>query len=269
MMTIAGISFEDVPRGRVAVLPHVETSSLTFSEDGSGYATATHMSCPSARYTSITYGYEVVEGDVTPEEIFPYAQWWKAVVYTISPVEEVTLEISMTPIITCKLACRSACAAAVELCFKIAGDEGDGEDNNLFIAVTAFIQAAKAIVNLPQLASLKRFHICHSLCFVAAASPRIANEVSRLFEHIEKPTVFPPIRAFAISHPLGPSDGQCTIAVVGLAKSHHALGIPFERVTIRGERMFAGTEEGLKPWVGGVEYRYEGRREADGGWGTR
>jgi hypothetical protein len=74
---IAGISFEDVPPGRVVVLPNVENFRLTFSEDASGYATATHISCPSARYTSITYAHDVIEGDVTPEEIFPYAQWWK------------------------------------------------------------------------------------------------------------------------------------------------------------------------------------------------
>jgi hypothetical protein len=210
--------------------------------------------------------------------------------YTTSPVEEVTLETSTTPMITCKLTCRSTCAAVVELSFEITGDVADDEDNNLFIAVTAFIQAAKTIVNLPQLASLKRLHICNSHRFIAADSPRIANEVSRLFDHlgsldeltidrynlrlylhssldpewhIEKPIVFPPIEELTISHPLGPSDAQCTIAMVGFAKSHHALGIPFERVTIRGERMFAWMEEGLKPWVGSVVYRYEERHETD------
>jgi len=50
------------------------------------------------------------------------------------------------------------------------------------------------------------------------------------------------------------SDGECTAAITGFAKSQHARGSPLERVVICGESMPERMEEELRPWVGGVEY---------------
>jgi len=72
---------------------------------------------------------------------------------------------------------------------------------------------------------------------------------------ITEPVIFPPIKQFTISQPLHWPDEQYTTAVIGLARSQHALGIPFERVIICGEDMPMGMEEGLRPWVGSVEHR--------------
>lgn len=40
------------------------------------------------------------------------------------------------------------------------------------------------------------------------------------------------------------SEGQCVMAIVGLAKAQHARGLPFERVVIRRESVFTGMERG-------------------------
>jgi hypothetical protein len=39
-------------------------------------------------------------------------------------------------------------------------------------------------------------------------------------------------------------------AIVELAKSQHALGIPFQRVTVRARVLPAGMAEMLEAWVG-------------------
>ena len=53
------------------------------------------------------------------------------------------------------------------------------------------------------------------------------------------------------------SDEQFKSTMVGIAKSQRMLGIPFERVLIRRETMPMGMKEGLRPWVGDVEYCYD------------
>ena len=84
---IGDISLDGVPQERVVVLPEVESLCLVMSDGEWGYKLATHMSCPSAKYMSLTH--EKDTGDVTPEEIFPASVSWNAIVrqYTRSPVE--------------------------------------------------------------------------------------------------------------------------------------------------------------------------------------
>ena len=58
-----------------------------------GYKLAVHMSCPLAKYISLTH--EKGDDGGTPGEIFPASLWWNAIVrqYARSPVEEVALEM--------------------------------------------------------------------------------------------------------------------------------------------------------------------------------
>ena len=68
---------------------------------------------------------------------------------------------------------------------------------------------------------------------------------------MDHPIVFPPIKELTISHPpVVHGEEECTAAIVELAKSQHALGLPFERVTVRARKLPAGMAGILEPWVG-------------------
>ena len=279
----ADISLEDAPQGRVVALPNVETFDLLMNDGGPGYKLAAHISCPSARCTTIT------QRDEDPEEAFPTSNSWDAIVrqYMRNPADEVTLEIRTTPAFACKLTFQSPGPTIIELNFRISLDDEDEDEFDLRSAEAlqeVFLQATLLIRNHPQLDSVKRLRICHSFNFLFPLSiPHIANEAGRLFKalgpldeltiyHCDirpyfhsflnalgggtvEPVVFPSIKQLTISYPLYLYDRQCTAAIVGLAKLQHALGIPFERVIICRGNMPAGMEEELGPWVGSVEYR--------------
>ena len=70
--------------------------------------------------------------------------------------------------------------------------------------------------------------------------------------HVKQPVAFPPIKEFTISHPLRTYPGDFAVAIVGLVESQHALGMPFERMTVRMDDLPAEVVEGLRPWVGAV-----------------
>jgi hypothetical protein len=280
------ISLEGVPQERVVVLPKAEDLGLIATTGGHGYRVAAHISCPSARSTSIKH--DQVAYGVVPDEIFPPSALWKTIVhqYTKSPVEEVTLEIRATSVVTCKLAFRSADATVVELYSKIIGEEDDEENVPLVedIHHKVFAQATRTIRDHPQLASVKHLHICHSYRSVDSTEvSHVANGVRQLFESVgpldeltihhcdlrpylysflpehdtEEPIVFPPIQKLTILHPLCLFDELCTTGLVGLARSQHALGIPFERVEIWNKGMSVEVEQSLRPWVGSVECYYD------------
>jgi len=72
-----------------------------------------------------------------------------------------------------------------------------------------------------------------------------------VLKYAGRPITFPPIKELTILHPAYLCDGY-TAAIVNLAKSQHAFGIPFERVTIRAQRLPKAVAEMLDPWVGEV-----------------
>ena len=292
MKVLAPVSFEGVPPERVVTLPNVENFDLIVNDGGPGYEIAAHISCPSAKVTSLVHKKDI---DYTmPDEIFPTSVSWNAIVrqYTRSSVEEVTIEIKTALLITCKLTFRYADATIIELCFEVVD-----EDNFGFYLPSEEIQdelltqSVRTVQNHPQLPNVKRLHVCHSFRALCSVKPsHIAGEIGRLLvsvgpldeltiyrcdlrpyfdpfpifpeDYIDEPVVFPQIKEFTISHPECSSDEQCKATIVGLAKSQHTLGVPFERVVIRRESMPPGMEEGLRPWVGSVEYCYEQRCES-------
>jgi hypothetical protein len=274
------ISLEGVPQERVVVLPNVEDLDLVVNDGGPGFKIVAHVSCPSARRTSLMHRTYV--DDPSPEEIFPHSVLWKKIVqqHTKSPVEEVTLEIKTgDDVIACRLGFRSTDEAVIELCFQVANED---EDKCVLPAIDmhseVFSQATRTIRNHPQLANVKHLHICHSFRSVCSTDIcHVADEVGRLFKSVgpldelniyhcdlrpylhsflsgnatEEPVVFPPIKELTISHPVYPDEKECT-AIVELAKSQHALGMPFERVVVHEEGAFVGVGERLRPWVGSV-----------------
>jgi hypothetical protein len=119
----ADVLLGDVPLGRVVVLPNVETFDLTISRHGSGCNIAAHISCPSARLTSLLYKQDA-DIPMSPE-IFPTSVAWNAIArqYSASPINKVVLEImtAQDPIITCSLTFLSPGPAVLALGFQIIG----------------------------------------------------------------------------------------------------------------------------------------------------
>jgi hypothetical protein len=286
VMILWGISLDGIPKERVVSLPNAEEISLVMTDGAPGYQIAAHMSCPSARNTTLVH--EKMANDPIPDDIFPNFACWSAIVrqHTRSPVEGVTLQITSYDGVTCKLTFLSPDASVLELRSTLDTDDEDGDEGPIEdFYDEALIQATQAIRNYPQLTNLKRLRICHG--YHSDYVSHVVNEIGRVFKSlgpldeltiydsdlqpylhpfldlpetsihgIVNPIVFPPVKELTISHPLKLADREGT-AIAELAKSHHTRGTPFERVVIRGERMPVGMEEELRPWVGNVEHCYE------------
>jgi hypothetical protein len=284
---IANISLDGIPEERIVVLPNVENLTLTVKDGEGGYKIAAHVSCPSARHTSLTH--EKAVFDRITRAVFPDSSLWNTIIrqYSRGPAEEATFEIRNAPVVACKLILRSADAALIELGFNATGELPFFTD----VCREIVTQATRTVRDHPQLTNINRLHIRHG--FPSTSDPfelrQTAREVGQLFESlgpldeltiyscdllpylnsflpeddIDEPVRFPPIKELTISHTMYPNDQECA-AIVGLAKSQHTLGIPLERVVIRRESVFAGMTEGvfagikerLKPWVGSVECGY-------------
>ena len=274
---------EDVPRERVIVLPDVETFSLVVNCGGPGLEIATHISCPSARHTSLLR--QTYVGEITPREILPSSVSWNSIVrqYTRSPAEEVTLgiQIAPEPTVTCSLTFRSSDASVIKLGFEVAesDDEFDAEfSEDMHSEVVS--QAYRIIRDHPLLANVRYLHISDNSHLSGPIKHRlIANEVRRAFQSvgplekltidgcdprsyllpfldlpepydIEQPFAFPSVKELTILHPLPALQEESMAAIVRLVKSQHALGEPFKRVTVRTAELPTTIAEELRPWVG-------------------
>ena len=271
------------PSERAVVLPNVEKFTLIipcYFETG----IVAHISCPSARHTSL-----VVLTERTPVIVaFPTpVDLWNSIVHwnTKRLVEGVTLKIRAAPIIAWTLTLRSSNATTIELRNQFSASDTD-EDIFDLLCVD---EAISTIRSHPQLANIKSLRICDEFSFIdSTGASSVGDEAGKLFKSLgpldeliihhcslrpyllplftedsaEEPVTFPPIKEFSFSHPADIFDEECT-AVVEFAKSQHASGIPFERVIIRGECMPTGMEEALRPWVGSVEHYREELCEAD------
>ena len=278
---ITDISLHQVLQRNVVVLPNVETFKLVVSDGKAGYKMAAQISCPSAKLVSLTHK---VESDNTiSEDLFPAPGSWDAIVsqYSRSPVEEASLDIRAFPILTCKLSFLSPGQNVIELCSYVA-EENYGEGPGIPSVATrdrVFAQATRTVRNHPQLENLRRLYICHNHRSVGSRDfPYPTSDVDRLFKSVgpldeliisrsdlrpyfysspKGPVVFPKIKEFTISHSVNPFPRECTTVIVAFARRQHASGIPLERVIICEGSLPTGIVEGLRPWVGSVEYRYE------------
>ena len=276
-------------RDRVVVLPNVEKFTLIMATCYD-YEIATHISCPSAKYTSLVHQEAITYGFSQP---FPNSvSLWDAIVQrdTGFPLEEVTLEIKTAGIITCILTFWSSDATTIELRHEVTvyRDEGIPEDAVQTrceeLKGEIFTRATETIRSHPQLANVRRLRICDNPTHPTQVS-RVACDAEYLLKslgpldelvlhrcdllpyllsffdfprrHVEAPVVYPPIKELTFSHPVNLFDGGRG-AIIKFAKSQHASGIPFERIIVRGERIPRGMEEALRPWVGSAEcYREE------------
>ena len=283
------LTLESVPRETVTVLPNVETFSLYVGNDWEVYKIAARISCPRAKYTSLTHS--STDHNYTRNlKIFPTPDLWSAIScqYTRSPVEEVTLEINPDPYggtVTCSLTSQSSDATIVKFCFRV-DETGEDGVHTPFEAMDKelFSRACSAAQGHPSLSHVKRLHIKHRAAFsYPDLTLRMSDDVGDLFDSMgpleeltihdcdlrifvgsfldfmvpndfEIPVPFPHIKKLTISHPFTEiNEEECLSAIVDLAESQHQKGIPFERVTVRAEWLPTGMAERLREWVDVVE----------------
>ena len=279
---IGDIVLENIHRERGVVLPNVETFTLVMNDSHSGYEFAADISCPSARDMSLMYETFIDEGSLQEMEVSPAL--WNAIVrqHTRSPVEEITLEIQIAPdpIVTCSLTFQSPNATVIRMGFKVAASDGFDYEHMRY---GVFSQACRLIRDHPLLDNVRRLHINHSPNFVGPAwCSRVTNKVGLVFKavgpleeltidgcdlrlylipfadlpetyDVEPTAAFPPVKELKILHPMPVSREECMTAIVRLAKSQHALGVPIERVVVRMAEIPEAMAEELRPWVGAVD----------------
>ena len=264
------------------------------------YDFASYISCPCAKYTSLTH--DTYDDDMSPSlEVFPTPAVWNTILhqYAASPVEEVTLEVerSADKETACTLTFRSSDAIVVRLGFGIeetGTDEGNLNMSRVEMGWEIFFQALVTIQNHPLLSQVKQIYIkqravlfnAFKMRLVAIKFGKLVGSLERLDKlaiygcdlriflansldnlgpnRLWKPVVFPQIKEFRILYPSkGEHEAECVVAIVELAKSQHALGIPFERVTVRTLGFQVEMVEELRRWVGAVDWGLW-HREDDG-----
>ena len=265
---------EDVPLERVIVLPNAEVFSVT--QDKPGYRIAAHVTCPSARLTSLIYEYCAEEE--TPQ-LFPTSVSWNVIgpQYMSSTIDEVILRITIAEddILSCFLSFLSPGLATLRLgCIMVTESEDSGgtpyslgEKHS-----QVFSQASKAIREHPLLSNVKRLHIQDRHNLLAHQLEGIAEQAAQLFKFVGpleelvldvdnlrpffspssdlvQPGEFSLIKVLTIERSEKPLKEECMAAIVELVKSRHALGVPFERVVFCVEDYPVGMIERLKPWA--------------------
>ena len=279
---VGDILFDDIPRERAVVLPNLKSLSLAVSDGKPGYDLATYISCPSVKYTPLSHKKDV--GDLTLYNIFPSPALWCTIVrqYTRSPIENVALKMNMTQhtVLKCELIFSSPDTTRIVLYFEVTKkdrnkNEDDFETPLHEIYCGVFSQACRIIRDLPRPANVKRLYIAHSpLVSEYTRVTPIASELGRLFEslgplrwlelsccdmrpYLVPSLTFPRTEHLRISYPLYPPHEDAEAAIVGLAESQHALGVPFKSVAVdMGERS-AEVAKRLGLCVGTAR-RYEG-----------
>ncbi|KAF9783878.1 hypothetical protein BJ322DRAFT_1109724 [Thelephora terrestris] len=286
------VELMSVAQETIVVLPNVKTFSLRVA-DSLGtriYDVAARISCPFAKYTSLTHHtYEYyVSADL---EVFTTPVLWNTILhqYTASPIERVNLEMNYCEDkdIYCHLTFRSSDATVVDLNFEVPSlglDEAELHMPRAEMRWMIFAQALKTIQYHPLLSHVKQLHIENRAAMSDADEMlRAAEQLPILFSLLgpldkltisgcdlhmfidafldcprlrnSKPIVFPHIETLVILYPLIDIDEtECLEAIVELAKLQHSLGIPFRCVKVRLWTLFpAGMAGELGRWVNAVD----------------
>ena len=279
--------YEDVPPGRVIVLPHVKTFFLNITSYGLGCEITTHISCPFAK--SVEFEHRLgCAVEWVPKVIYPPSKPWNTIVhqYTKGTVERVVFEMTMDEEyhIYCSITFRSSDGAVLKLCYTHHNDEAEYEMEEVLEERVPgiFSQAFQTVREHPRLANVKHLYIRGGNLVAGNLEP-VADAVGRLFgsmgplENLTldgcdlrpyldpfldtplspeaiQPTSFPLIKELVIVDPVQPfnDDTVCATAIVKLVKSQHARGIRFECVEFRTTVPTLVIDE-LAAFVGRVE----------------
>jgi len=254
---------EDVPPGRVIVLPYVKTFYLDIASYGPGCEIATHISCPFAKHVGFAHCYA---GGNIPLVIYPLSTPWNTTAhqYTKGTVERVEFEMTMDEDfnIDCSITFRSSDGATLKLCYAHRTFNMEYEIKEILEERLPgiFSQAFQTIQDHPLLANVKHLSIrggnvvTHNLEPITSAIGRLLGSMgplenltldncdlrpyldafldTPLFPEAIQPASFPPIKELAIIDPVQSFyyDEVYSAAIVKLARSQHAKGVLFERV---------------------------------------
>jgi hypothetical protein len=268
----------------MVVLPNVETFSLSVhgEEDMQVYEPAVQISCPRAKYTSLTQ-IKFDNGVTHDLEAFPGSVSLEAIVrqYSTSPVEQVMLEIrndKFMTVTTYSLTFQSSDTTVIRLGFELGKSCGDEEEFSFSHEATnfeIFSQACRTIRDHPLLSHVKRLHIVDRTGSFGADRPQdIAEVVRELFSSLGPldelvihgcnlqiflpefgcfERALPPVKELTILE-LRVPDGQWYMnAIVELAELQHGLGKPFKRVTVCGSGIPGGLADKLRQWVSAAD----------------
>ena len=167
--------------------------------------------------------------------------------------------------IECSLTFQSPDTAIIKLHFKHIAEDEDQSDGFAEMYSEVFSQACRTIQDLALLTNIKRLRICHiGIYYIQVMRVTGVGQLFKSVGPLEELVLhhcsvqaylapfFPPTKELTISHPLQSTFVDFDTAMGELAKSQHALGVPFERVTVRMDRLPVEMAEMLRPWVGAV-----------------
>ena len=259
------ISYEGVPPDRVLVLPFVKHFHLIIANNRFNWELPTYLSCPSAERTSFERRLGLTfAGRKIPKDIYPSSLPWTAIVrqYTAGTVDRVVLKFFADDEVTCRISFYSSNQTSLQLFYPHSIGK-DGCRDVILDACDLFSQACRTIRDHPLLKNVR------ILCIRGGELPAenlklSANDVGKLFGSLGpleelilddcdlrpyldpffetplfpdaiQPISFPPIKKFSIIIPMESLCGNEThaTAVVKLANSQHARGMPFEVVVLR------------------------------------
>ena len=257
----------------VVALPNVKKFTLVLragTVNQFGYQLAGHLSCPSATRTELVHRREY---GIDPGDIFPEQVSWNAIVsprYTKKPIEKVALQITPSGPMKCELGFWSPDGAVVKVCFEeddIVDDDDQIKPSDT-IHKSLFENATRSLQLHPQLKSIKRLDICHSLppdVSVEGQFPSIPSDIWKLFKFLgpldeltifdcdpapyffgyglDEPRRFPRTKTLRISNPINFNQDTYR-AILDLVILQHKLHTPFREVFIRG----MGIVEDVKRW---------------------
>lgn len=262
------ICHKDVPLDRVIVLPCVESFYLNIMNDSSGWELATHLSCPSAERAGFVCRLRSAEdGDKIPEGIYPPSLLWSAIArqYTMGTVNKVVLELKEDEDPTCSIIFWSSDEVSLDLFYdhSVAGSDDRDMPLDARIGTEVLSRAFRTIRDHPLLTNVRILCIKGGgliggdLELAAKDIKKLLGSMGPLEELVLidcdlqpyigafletsplpdaiQPTSFPTVKEFTIINPIQSlcDDEAYASAVVELAKSQHARGVPFEVVTLR------------------------------------
>jgi len=259
---------EDVPPGRIIVLPYVKSFFLNIVNYSPGCEIATHISCPFATRVEFEHWLGCA-GDHVPEAIYPPPTSWDAIVhqYTKGTVERVVLGMTMDKDfnIDCSITFRSSDRATLKLCYAhhTAAEEEEMEEILEERLPGIFSQAFQTIRDHPLLVNVRHLHIRGGNLVAGNIEP-VTKAVGRLlgsmgplenltldkcdlrpyldafldtplFPEAIQPASFPPVKELTIINPVQSfhDDEKYAAAIVKFARSQHVREVSFERVELR------------------------------------
>ena len=274
------ISLEGVLPGRIVVLPNVERLSVAGREPC--HRIAAHISCLSARHVSLMregiFGLTVVPDAFPPWDAIPPR-------YIANQVDEVAWGSMISQDLWSSISFLSSSSATLEVGFRMFETEnGDVVETKY---ADALDQASKTIQSHPLFATVKRLRIQDWHTPITTDQlKRVAWVIGRFFksmgpleeltldasdlqpylapftdlpdlDDLKQSHVYPQIKGLTISDRVGPLDAGSKDSIVEFAKSQHARGVPFERVTLWLREPAEDMVERLQRWVGGVHFPQE------------